>query len=232
MSKPDLKTLVGLLCLFALCPLSAESQTGLYSPDPVHDFGSIGFDLEVFHDFPVVNATTRTIDITACRVTCDCSRAAVSDTSLAPGDTAWVRLSFSTTDYYGPSSKAIKVETNDPDHPILELYYKAQIGQWRYNVRPDPESLFYLPGKKPRKVTLVNNELDFIRIRNIEILDDRIDVELTTDKASKGERVEMIVTPKENLASGTYLTNFEVTLDVPEGFESFVVTIPVKIVRY
>jgi hypothetical protein len=112
------------------------------------------------------------------------------------------------------------------------LYYRAQIGQWRYNVRPDPVSLFYLPGKKVKTATLINNELDFIKIRDLRILDDRISVEVTRDEASKGERIEMMVTPKEELPTGTYLTNFEVVLDVPEGLEAFVVTIPVKIVRY
>ncbi|MCP4684779.1 MAG: DUF1573 domain-containing protein [bacterium] len=232
MRKPDLKKAIGLLCLIALCPFTAASQTGLFSPDPVHDFGSIGFDLEVFHEYPVVNGTSKTIEIVACKVTCDCSHATISDTSLAPGDTAVVRLSFATTDYYGPSSKAIRLETSDPDYPKLELYYKAQIGQWRYNVRPEPVSLFYLPGKGAKKATLVNNELEFINIREIEPLDDLFSVEVISDKASKGESVEMVVTPKEGLASGTYLSNFEVTLDAPDGLGSFVITIPVKIVRY
>ncbi len=232
MRKPDLRTLVGLLCLIALCPFPAASQTGLYCPDPLHDFGSIGFDLEVFHEYPVINATGKAVDILSCKVTCDCSRVALSDSSLAPGDTAWVRLSFATTDYYGPSSKAIKIETNDPNNQRLELYYTAQVGQWRYNVKPEPVSLFYLPGKKARKSALTNQNLDFIKIRNIQLLDDLITVEVTADKASKGERVEMLVTPKEDLTSGTYLTNFAVTVDVPDGLESFVVTIPVKIVRY
>jgi len=232
MRKPDIKKLARLLCLIALCPFAAAAQTGLYCPDPTHDFGSIGFDFEVFHDYPLINGSDKTIDIVSCVVTCDCSRALVIDSSLAPGDTAWVRLSFSTTDYYGPSRKTVTIETSDPDAPPLELYYTAQIGQWRYGVRPEPVSLFYLPGKKSKTAALMNPELDFIKITNIERFDDRFSVEIKTEKASKGKSVEMLVAPREDLPAGTYLSNFEVTLEVPDGLEPLVVTIPVKIVRY
>lgn len=232
MRKPDFGLLIGLLCLIALVPVTAAAQTGLYSPEPDHDFGSIGFDLEVFHNFPLVNGGNKPVHILSGNVTCDCSRLVILDSTLAPGDTAWVRLSFSTTDYYGPSNKTITIESDDPANSTLELHYRAQIGQWRYGIRPVPVSLFYLPGKKAQTSTILNPDLDFIRILNVEVLDSLVDVEVTNEKASKGKSLEMQVTPIENLPSGTYLTNYAVTVDVPQGLEPFVITIPVKIVRY
>ena len=232
MRKPDLGLLIGLLCLISLTPISAASQTGLYSPNPDHDFGSIGFDLEVFHNYDLVNGSDKPIRILKCHVTCDCSRVTLSDSVIAPGDTARVRLSFSTTDYYGPSNKTITIDTDDPASPTLELHYTAQIGQWRYGIRPEPVSLFYLPGKKSQVSTILNPDVDFIKIRNVEVLDSLVDVAVVREKASKGKSTEMQVTPMDNLPSGTYLTNYTVTVDVPEGLEPFVITIPVKIVRY
>lgn len=232
MRKPDLKKMTGLLCLIILCAGPVTAQTGLFCPEPHHDFGSIGFDFEVLHDYPLVNGGKDTVNIVSCLVTCDCSRVVLSDSTLAPGDTGWVRLSFSTSDYYGPSNKTITITTDDSEAQPLPLFYKAQVGQWQHNVRPNPVSLFYLPGKNVKTATLINPELDFIEILKLERYDDRIEVEIKEKRASKGDRVEMVVTPKEDLPAGTYLTNFEITLGVPEGLEPFVMTIPVKIVRY
>ncbi|MBU0984950.1 MAG: DUF1573 domain-containing protein [candidate division Zixibacteria bacterium] len=221
-----------LLALIVIAPPGALGQTSIWYTERIHDFGGVGIDFEVYHDFKLFNRGVDTMKIDSVKVNCDCSTVSFLDSVLAPGDTVSFRLSFSTMNYYGRVSKAVRVWTSDPQAPKLELFYLSTVGQWFYKVKPDPVSLFFLPGQKSRTAGVLNTAMEELVLDDIFVLDEGvISVTPTRSKAAQGERIELEVRPSENLEPGTYLTNYRLSFDVP-GDEPLLMTIPVRVVRY
>ncbi len=212
--------------------LSTQAQERLNRDSHVFDFGHVAIDFNVFHNYKLVNILDHPITITQIEVSCDCSTVATSDSTLQPGDTATMILTFNTRDYYGPTNKSFTVFTDDPDHPEIEYSYSATVGQWFHNLRPKPISLFFLPGKKPQKVKIFNEKFDEIKLADIEQFNDKFSIKVTEDEADKGKYLEIEVAPANDLTKGTYLTSLTLLLDISDEEKPTILTVPVKIVSY
>jgi hypothetical protein len=201
--------------------------------DPLgYDFGCVGIDFNVYYVYHLINHGNTAVHIKSIDASCDCSSVQCADSVIAPGDTVDCRLQFNTKDYYGKMSRHITVNSDDQREPELKMYFFATVGQWMYRVKPEPSSLFFLPGQKTKTVTLSNPDIDNLTLREIDCTDDIVVVEPVTKTADKGESIQLKVTPKPDLVAGTYQTNFRVCLDIPGAEQSLFLTIPVKIVRY
>jgi hypothetical protein len=211
---------------------SADNGRGLTAELLAYDFGCVGIDFDVFHVYSLINQGDVAVHIESVQPSCDCSSVIFTDSTLAPGDTATFRLQFNTKDYYGKMSRHVLVKSNDKRQPELEMYYFATVGQWMYRVKPEPASLFFLPGQTVKTVTLNNSDVDGLTVAEIDVADDFITVEPVTKSADKGGSIQLKVTPRTNLVAGTYKTNFRVSLDVPGAEQRLMISIPVKIVKY
>ncbi|MEW6412414.1 MAG: DUF1573 domain-containing protein [Candidatus Zixiibacteriota bacterium] len=218
-----------MLTVFAL---SSQAQERLNHDAHVFDFGHVGIDFNVFHDFILVNVLDYPITITKVEVSCDCSTVATSDSTLLPGDTATFMLTFNTRDYYGPTNKSFTVFTDDPKHPKIEYSYSAIAGQWFHNLQPDPISLFFLPGKRGQKVKIANRKFDEIKLGDYDQFDGIFSVKILKKEAENGEFIELEVEPSSDLGKGTYLTSLTLLLDKDGEDKPTILTIPIKIVRY
>jgi hypothetical protein len=221
---------LGAFCL--LFGLTAQAQEGLQYEERIYDFGCVGLDFQVFHDYKLINYGTDTVKVDSVKVTCDCSSIQFLDSIVYPDDTVDFRLSFKTTNYYGPISRSALIYSDDKSNPEMKVYYVSTVGQWMHQVKPDPISLFFIPRHRPKKISISNRILDFIEVEAIQLLDDVIDVKTLKRKAKKGEKVELEVTPRADLNIGNYLTNFRITFKLPEGLDPLLMTIPVKIAKY
>ncbi len=196
------------------------------------DFGHLGMDYRVYHNFPLINNGTDTVRIDSVHVNCDCSGIQLLDSLLEPGDTIYFRLSFETSDLYGPTNRSFVAYTDSEKQPKAKYFYLSIVGQWFNGIVPKPNSLFFLPPHDGKTIQILNSEFDDLSLTMVEQFDSTFTVHPVKSTAGVGEQFALEVVPAENLASGTHLSNFTVQIVDGSGTEVSRLTIPVKIVRY
>lgn len=230
---------ISLSVLIGVCSLSfgepasaAEAARRLVWSEQVFDFGHVGIDFKLFHTFYIANNGETPVTIKSAKASCDCSRVSFADSLIAPGDTAFLHLDFQTRDYYGPTTKSMEVTLDDPEHPAVQFFYLSTIGQWFGNLKPEPFSLFFLPGAGTKQVTLSNRAFDQISWELRDQSDNTFKVEFVDSKAARGEQLTLTVTPVVDLAAGTFLSSFTIHVTTAKDKKPVILTIPVKIVKY
>jgi len=199
----------------------------------VYDFGHIGIDFLVFHSFKIYNTGDQPVKITNVYSTCDCTSLTKTDSVIFPDDSVAFNIAFETTNYYGLTTKSIKVITDNPNIPEIEFFYNSIIGQWLSDIKPDPISLFFLPLHKSKKIVIPNLSKHNIELTKLEKSHDYFDVHILEKDASTGDKLEIEVIPKTNLKQGTYKSSLTLTIATPgSASKKTTLTIPVKIVRY
>jgi len=198
----------------------------------VYQFGHVGIGFKVLHKFALYNKGDQPYKIDSCYTRCSCSSVKLKDSTMYPGDTAYIELSFETQDYYGPTNKSVSVFTNYQAFAQHKFFYQAIVGQWFRGLKPDPISLFFLPGHGTKKIVLPNRSGFDISIVNLYQYDSTFTVKASSDKATNGKNLEFSVTPAEGLQTGTYHSNFTMEIGIGDKQKPIVLTIPVKIVRY
>ena len=225
-------SLVITIALLAFGATAGRSQIPLEQVDRIYEFGEVGIGFDIYHTFKLYNYGDKPLRIDSAIVRCDCSRVWIPDSVVPAGDTGLIGLHFNTEDYYGKISKLLKVWVDAPIDKPLEYFYLSTVGQWFMAMKPDPISLFFLPGNDEKTVTILNSVVEWTEISEIEPYNDFVTADIKISKAEKGEKLEIVVKPRPGLTKGTYLTNFRVTLTYPEDYEPKHITIPVKVVRY
>jgi hypothetical protein len=231
-----MKRTLTLIIAFAIIAVAAASfaKTGgkLEYGETKYDFGYIGIDYTGYYDFPLYNGGDEPVIIKGAGASCDCSRVSVKDTLIEPGDTVTVRLSYNTRKFRGPTMQTFTVETDDPKAPAITVAYSSVVGQWVEGVKPDPLSLFFLPGQKPKEIVIANPKYSKMTASYLDQADTLYTVKLIDDNAGRGGAVKIEVAPHDGIAAGTYDSSFRVQVEVTGIEEPIVLTIPVKIVRY
>ncbi len=220
------------LVILTALPSLLQARAILQPVEAIYDFGGVGIDFEVLHEYKLVNTGSQPVRLDSVIANCDCSRVWLIDSIIAPGDTGKFGLSFSTKDYYGRTSKAIKVYANGIAQPYFDCFYLSTVGQWFFGLAPNPASLFFLPGQKAKKIVIPNKALKRVEITGLDSYNDAIDIKIIKREAEKGKSLELEVAPKSDLTTGTYRTNFRLTIKLPGDQDPLFLTIPVKIVRY
>ncbi len=224
---------IALVTAIFLLPGAAQSgERPIDYATQVFDFGHVPIDFDFFHTYYYVNDTDHPVKILEASANCDCSTVTFTDSLFGPGDTAVFRLSFNTRDYYGPTSKAITVITDDPGNTQFKFYYTSTVGQWLNNLRPDPQSLFFLPGKKGIVVKVPNRKFDKVELTKTHQYDSTFTVEVINRTAGPGEFLELSVTPVDGLGRGNHLSTLTLELAVPDQKKPTVLSLPVRIARY
>lgn len=223
---------VGLLAVLLTGTLAAEGEKALPYTEQVHDFGHVGIDFNLYHDFGYINHTDKPVKITDIEVSCDCSSVMPSDSLVNPGDTAIFSLMFNTRDYFGPTNKSFTVFTDDPTAPEVHYYYRSVVGQWLEGIRPSIISLFFLPGKESAKISIPNRQFDEIWLTEVNVYDTTVTAETITDSAKKGQMLEFEVRAHPGLVKGTYYSSLTFKVAKAGTDKPTTCSIPVKTVRY
>ncbi|UCD63304.1 MAG: DUF1573 domain-containing protein [Candidatus Zixiibacteriota bacterium] len=222
-----------IVCLLVAAAASfATAQNQRPFIEQLYDFGNVGIDFNLFHNYAYINRTGEPVTITDIEVSCDCSTVIPSDTLVQPGDTAFFQLTFNTAEYYGLTNKSFKVFTTDPTAPEIQYFVRAVVGQWFDGMKPSAISLFFIPGKDAQSVRVTNKKFDEIRISSVETFDSTFAVEVIENKAKQEKALEFRVSPTPDLTRGTYLSSLTVTIEKADAEQPTILSIPVKIVRY
>jgi hypothetical protein len=217
--------------LWAVSPAFAGS-TALVASENQFDFGHAGRDFKLFRSFSLRNQGKSPIILHSANVVCECTSVQIMDTSLAPGESTAVRVTLDTYSLFGQSTKSFTISTGDQSAPAFEYTYQSVVDQWPFGLKPEPLSVFFLPGQPAKRVVIANRALERVEIFVADQADTTYTVNILKSQATKGERVEVEVTPKGSLRAGTYLSSFRLSLKVPGDKPPVMLNIPVKIVRY
>lgn len=195
------------------------------------DFGHVGVDFKIYHEFTYVNKTPVPVKIRVDSVECTCSKVTIADTVVAPGDSSKIRLEFDTIYLFGETSKSFTIATTDPAAPIIKYDYYSHIGRWVGGIKPEPLSAFLLPGQSSKIVTIPNPTVDKLTFTVLDQADDYYSVKVKSGKVSKGEKAQVEVAITSPLSAGSYFSTFRLQATLPDQ-KSVILSVPVKIVRY
>ena len=202
MKKVALAVLLGVIFITCNSPL-AVSYRGLKFSELLYDFGQVGTDLKVFHDFKIFNESDKPLRVDSIEVACECSSILFSDSTLNPGDTVSLKLTFETTHYYGPTRKSLTVYSSDGRKTVLQ--YISDVGRWPKGMKPDQPFLFFIPGQTSKKINILNSEFEKLEIIGIEPYDTVFQAVVIEGEAEKGKQVTLEIKPHATLNKGTYL---------------------------
>lgn len=107
-----------------------QPQPNIDLPVTAYDFGVIPPGPgNVSQTFYLQNIGTEALEISSVTTSCSCTRANLSSSVIPPGTRANLTAIFD-PDYHeieGPVKRAIWLETNDPDQPVVEVSFAADV---------------------------------------------------------------------------------------------------------
>lgn len=112
----------------------------------VYDFGEVIEGIAVVHAFVIENIGDAPLKISSVQVSCGCTTTSLAKSTLGPGESVDLEVTFDTAGFGGKMVKNIYVESNDPTTPKLVLQLVGTVKRpQRYNIAAsDLNYLFYL----------------------------------------------------------------------------------------
>jgi hypothetical protein len=107
-----------------------QPQPNVDVPVSEYDFGAIppgpGYVSQIFY---IQNTGTEVLEISNVTTSCGCTRANLSSSVIPPGTRAELMAIFDPDfhDAKGPVKRVIWLETNDPDWPMVEVSFTANV---------------------------------------------------------------------------------------------------------
>lgn len=95
--------------------------------DNTFDFGRIKASASIEREIQFTNTGKKELQIRAIQPNCTCVSAKASKTSLKPGDSSTIQVSFNPVDRGGTQNKAVSVYTNDPRNPVQRFTFTAYV---------------------------------------------------------------------------------------------------------
>jgi hypothetical protein len=102
--------------------------------ETIKDFGVVNKGQRVTHEFKIRNAGSAPLAITEVRPSCGCT-VAEFDSNIEPGEEGKIAATVDTRNFKGGIAKSVRVFTNDPENPQIDLVIKANV---RSQVEVDP----------------------------------------------------------------------------------------------
>jgi hypothetical protein len=91
------------------------------------DFGNIPANATTEKLIAITNTGKKELELKSVQPNCTCITASAEKTSLKPGETGTIRISFNPSDRKGTQNKAISFYSNDPKNPVQRLTLTAYV---------------------------------------------------------------------------------------------------------
>ncbi len=218
------------ICI-GLIATSGHTQSRYILSEQVFDFGYVGIDYKIFHNYKLINTSPKPIKIDSVDVLCDCSSLSYDKKVLGPNDTLIMKLTFDTKDFYGPVNRKFIVFLSLPEKETVSFFYLAEVGQWKNGLKPNPLAIFMLPTHTEKSLQITNKIFEYMKAEIQDQQDDFFTVKFLKEDAKIGEVLEISAIADKSLAKGTYLSNFTLKITADDNEPAFL-TIPVKIARF
>ena len=122
----SIPVLLALLWVTTMVAGRAEAQPGAVFSETVIDVGAVHKGERASYEFIVRNEGDQALQITEVKPSCGCT-VAEYDKTIKPGGTGKITAVVDTTNFKGPIAKSVKVFTNDPINPRVNLVIKANV---------------------------------------------------------------------------------------------------------
>lgn len=93
----------------------------------IHDFGVVGQNTTVNHEFAFHNAGDSILQIESIESPCSCTASLLSSDSIAPGETGILEVAFSAGMRQGTSKNSLTMYTNDSASPEVKIEITAEV---------------------------------------------------------------------------------------------------------
>jgi len=211
-------TILTLTLVFSLAASQEEPQQTIKAgrleiSQKVWDFGFIPRGAKVTHNFLLKNVGNDTLKISNVRKSCGCTAAPLRKTTLPPGDTTILEVTFSSGSYQGAVSKAVYVESNDPIEPFIDVTFLANVSVPSKLLSFDPffikfDTIRQLPVKASIKV--VNMDSQAVSFSIAEQPFDYVNLKTRKKKLAPGKEAEIEVVLAKAPPAGEFGTSFTV----------------------
>ena len=144
--------------------------------EPLKDFGTVPKGQKIDWAFEIKNTGTADLEILSAKPACGCT-VADFDKVIKPGQTGKVSAHVDTTGFAGPISKAVTLETNDPNTPTAQITISAvvkpyveayPVGYVRYNMlQGDSEKqsvTLYSEEDEPFEIVKIESPQEWIKV--------------------------------------------------------------------
>jgi hypothetical protein len=102
-----------------------EKAAHLTLADQSLDFGRVNANSQIVREVEFTNTGHKNLDIRAVQPNCTCVTASVNKTSLKPGESGTIKVTFDPQDRKGSHQKAVTVYSNDPRNPVQRFTFMA-----------------------------------------------------------------------------------------------------------
>ncbi len=149
--------------------------------EPLKDFGTVPKGEKIDWTFEIKNTGTADLEILAAKPTCGCT-VADFDKIIKPGQTGKLTAHVDTISFAGPISKAVTIESNDPNTPTAQVTISAIVkpyveaypaGFVRYNMLQggvEKQSVtIYSEEDAPLEIISVNAGQDWIKAEPVKL---------------------------------------------------------------
>jgi hypothetical protein len=111
-------------------PVDEPGLPRLELPETEIDLGELRVGELIYRDIEILNTGTADLILTKTVSDCFCTEVLRSDEIIKPGDVGIIEISFAAKYIVGPTNKILRVFSNDPEQPSIDITLKANIKKW------------------------------------------------------------------------------------------------------
>lgn len=186
----------------------------IFCEEPNFDFGAVDNQNTIEHTFVFKNIGDTTLEISSVRPACGCTVADMSEKVIPPGGESHLTARLSLQGRTGPQSKAITINSNDPENPQFRVNMSGTIQQ-ALQVSPDRLIFGQMgPGQEAELfVELIGTSTESFTVQKIETTDERLFA--TAEVIEEGKRHRISAKIKTTDQSGPINAVVRITTDHP-----------------
>lgn len=165
------------------------------------------------------NSGDTTLKISEIKTTCGCTAAEPEKNELAPGEATQVNITFDSKRFEGELTKFIKVFSNDPINPVLDIALKVTV-HVPIVITPGHRSCGFggiSPGDKPvQRINLHSMDVADLNVTATEYNRDLFEITINEDYGNSDADIELLFSITDNPPIGNFREIARFTTNVPE----------------
>ena len=194
----------------------------IVAEEPIHDFGEMWIGPALEHTFVIENKGQSPLKISSVRPSCGCTVAGKYPSTIAPGEKGSFPFKIASKKLRGKYEKSIKVYSNDPDMPELQLKLRGVCKRY-IDVVPTNAYFGKITNDEPREniLKITNNTDKPLEVSLSKAEDGKFKFELV--ETEKGKEYELHIKLDPPFAPGSLrgttnlLTNVEAQKEIRIG---------------
>ncbi|MCI0530630.1 MAG: DUF1573 domain-containing protein [candidate division Zixibacteria bacterium] len=193
------------------------------------DFGYIPKDASVTHRFLIKNTGSTPLKITNVKPACGCTSAPLGKSDLAPGEVTDLEVTFNARNYRGKVNKSVAIFTDDSVSSVTNLKFTTDVGSSIPTLIMDKDAVSFdsvaLGNKASVRLKIVNNDIQPISLRIVEVPKSLISAQLKKAKLNIGDESELTLSLDKTQETKGFF-NKTVTMQV-DGHVNYRLSLPI-----